>query len=416
MPSFDITIIGAGIVGLATAWQISKKQPGLRVAVVEKEPQPAAHQTGHNSGVIHSGIYYKPGGSKAQNCRRGYRYLLEFAQEHGIPLEICGKVIVATRDWELPQLDKIFERGQANGLDGIKIISPEECREIEPHVRAVRAIRVPQSGIIDYGAVTRKYLELAQQVNTTAFFGQAVQHIDIRTEGAFVHTPDHEIQSKLVINCAGLYSDKVAEMTMPEVDLQIIPFRGEYYELVPERQHLVNHLIYPVPNPHFPFLGVHYTRMIHGGIEAGPNAVLAFRREGYSRWDIDWRELSETLRYPGFRRIAQKHWRYGLNELYRSYSKSAFVRALQHLIPEVGEKDLQRGGAGVRAMAATPDGELVDDFLFLRGKRVINVCNAPSPAATASLSIGETVAEMGIEALNETIETHNNATRIKSKR
>jgi len=392
METYDITIVGAGIVGLATAYHLSQSCPGLKVAIVEKENKPAAHQTGHNSGVIHSGIYYKPGGSKALNCRRGYRYLLDFARQHDIPHEVCGKVIVATYDWELPALQRIFETGQANGLKGIRMISAAECREIEPHVQALQAIWVPQSGIIDYAAVTRKYLEIAQERNLTPYFGQAVQDIEARADGVYTTTDETELHSQLLINCAGLYADKIARMTMPEIDLQIIPFRGEYYELVPERQHLVNNLIYPVPNPNFPFLGVHYTRMIHGGIEAGPNAVLAFSREGYSRWDVNWEELMETLRYPGFQRIALRYWRDGLNELYRSYSKAAFVRALQHLIPEVGEADLQRGGAGVRAMAADPKGNLIDDFLFLEKDRVINVCNAPSPAATASLAIGETVA------------------------
>lgn len=392
MKTYDITIVGAGIVGMATAYHLSQSCPELKVAIVEKEKQPAAHQTGHNSGVIHSGIYYKPGGSKALNCRRGYRYLLDFAQQHNIPHEVCGKVIVATRDWELPALQRIFETGQANGLEGIRMISAAECREIEPHVQAVQAIWVPQSGIIDYPAMTRKYLDIAQNQNATPYFGQAVQDIDLRADGVYITTDETELHSQLLINCAGLYADKIARMTMPEIDLQILPFRGEYYELVPHRQHLVNNLIYPVPNPNFPFLGVHYTRMIHGGIEAGPNAVLAFSREGYSRWDVNWEELMETLRYRGFQRIALRYWRDGLNELYRSYSKAAFVRALQHLIPEVGEADLQRGGAGVRAMAADPKGNLIDDFLFLEKDRVINVCNAPSPAATASLAIGETVA------------------------
>lgn len=392
MPTYDITIVGAGIVGLATAYRLSQLRPDLKVAVVEKELQPAAHQTGHNSGVIHSGIYYKPGGSKALNCRRGYHYLLDFAKKHNIAHDVCGKVIVATRDWELSQLQLIYETGQANGLEGIRMISPEECREIEPHVQALKAIWVPQSGIIDYAAVSRKYLDIAQAQNTTAYFGQAVHNVKLRPDGVHIATDDNHLHSQLLINCAGLYADKIARMTMPEIDLQVLPFRGEYYELKPERQHLVNNLIYPVPNPNFPFLGVHYTRMIHGGIEAGPNAVLAFSREGYSRWDVNWEELLETLRYRGFQRIALRYWRDGLNELYRSYSKAAFARALQHLIPEVDENDLQRGGAGVRAMAADSKGNLIDDFLFLEKEWVINVCNAPSPAATASLAIGETVA------------------------
>ena len=279
------------------------------------------------------------------------------------------------------------------------MISREECREIEPHVDALQAIWVPQSGIISYRAVAEKYLELIQNKGGEAILGQAVKDIDLRPGQATVITKKRSIHCRLVINSTGLYSDKIARLTMPEVDLQIIPFRGEYYELKPEKQHLVNNLIYPVPNPNFPFLGVHFTRMIDGGIEAGPNAVLAFQREGYSRYDINWAELIETLSYSGFQRIALKYWRDGLNELYRSYSKSAFVRALQHLIPEITAADLVRGGAGVRAMACGPKGELIDDFLFLEKPGVINVCNAPSPAATASLAIGEVIAEKALKQL-----------------
>lgn len=396
---YDVAIVGAGIIGLAAAYQLTEKQPGLRIAVIDKEAGVARHQTGNNSGVIHSGIYYTPGGSKALNCAKGYRYLLDFAKTYDIPYDICGKVIVATNQAEMPRLEKILATGQQNGLKGIRMISREECREIEPHVDALQAIWVPQSGIISYRAVTEKYLELIQEKGGEALLGQAVQGIDLRPGQATVVTDKADIQCRLVINCAGLYADKIARLTMPEIDLQIIPFRGEYYELRPEKRYLVNNLIYPVPNPNFPFLGVHFTRMIGGGIEAGPNAVLAFKREGYSRYDVDWAELAETLSFSGFQRIALKYWRDGLNELYRSYSKSAFVRALQHLIPEITAEDLARGGAGVRAMACGPSGELIDDFLFLEKPGVINVCNAPSPAATASLAIGETIAEKALKQL-----------------
>jgi L-2-hydroxyglutarate oxidase len=396
---YDVAIIGAGIVGLAAAYQLTEKQPGLRIAIIDKEEGIARHQTDNNSGVIHSGIYYKPGGSKALNCARGYRYLLDFAKAHDIPHDLCGKVIVAIQPEEIPRLEKILTTGQENGLKGIRMISREECREIEPHVDALQAIWVPQSGIISYRAVAEKYLELIQNKGGEAILGQAVKDIDLRPGQATVITKKRSIHCRLVINSTGLYSDKIARLTMPEVDLQIIPFRGEYYELKPEKQHLVNNLIYPVPNPNFPFLGVHFTRMIDGGIEAGPNAVLAFQREGYSRYDINWAELIETLSYSGFQRIALKYWRDGLNELYRSYSKSAFVRALQHLIPEITAADLVRGGAGVRAMACGPKGELIDDFLFLEKPGVINVCNAPSPAATASLAIGEVIAEKALKQL-----------------
>lgn len=396
---YDVAIIGSGIVGLAAAYQLTEKQPGLRIAVIDKEEGIARHQTGNNSGVIHSGIYYKPGGSKALNCARGYRYLLDFVKAHGVPHDLCGKVIVATQPEEIPRLEKILTTGQKNGLKGIRMISREECREIEPHVDALQAIWVPQSGIISYRAVAEKYLELIQNKGGEAILGQAVRDINLRPGQATVITNKRSIHCRLVINSTGLYSDKIARLTMPEVDLQVIPFRGEYYELKPEKQHLVNNLIYPVPNPNFPFLGVHFTRMIDGGIEAGPNAVLAFQREGYSRYDINWAELIETLSYSGFQRIALEYWRDGLRELYRSYSKSAFVRALQHLIPEITAADLVRGGAGVRAMACGPGGELIDDFLFLEKPGVINVCNAPSPAATASLAIGEVIAEKALKQL-----------------
>lgn len=398
--NYDIAIIGAGIVGLATAYQLSRQRPELRIAIIEKEEGPARHQTGHNSGVIHSGIYYTPGSAKALNCRRGYRYLLDFAAEHGIRHEVCGKVIVATREEEQERLDGILERGIANGLEGIRKIGPEELREIEPHVRGLEAIWVPQAGIINYKEVAEKYLELALEANAEVFFGARVLDISINKEEATVHTSRQAIHCRMVANCAGLYSDKVARMTMPDLDIKILPFRGEYYELRPEKQHLANNLIYPVPNPNFPFLGVHYTRMIDGGVEAGPNAVLAFKREGYSRWDINTSELMETLAFPGFRKIAGRYWRDGLGEMHRSYSKRAFVKALQHLIPEVGEEDLQRGGAGVRAMACDADGNLIDDFLIESRPRVVNVLNAPSPAATASLAIGETIAEQVVEGLD----------------
>lgn len=397
---YDICIIGAGIVGLAAAYQLGQSSEKLRIAVVDKEAGPARHQTGHNSGVIHSGIYYRPGGSKALNCVRGYHYLLTFARQYGIPHEVCGKVIVATREAECPQLAGILRRGQANGLSGIRLIGPEACREIEPHVNVKQAIWVPQAGIIDYKAVAEKYLELLLDSGRgVAKLGSPVVEVRMEERGNVVVTEKEDIHCRLVINCAGLYADKIARMTMPELPLKILPFRGEYYELKAERQHLVNNLIYPVPNPNFPFLGVHYTRMIGGGIEAGPNAVLAFRREGYSRWAFKASELLETLAYPGFGHIARKYWRDGLGELWRSYSKAAFVRALQHLIPEIGEADLQRGGAGVRAMACSPKGELIDDFLFLERKGVINVCNAPSPAATASLAIGETIMQKALRHL-----------------
>lgn len=390
---YDVVVIGGGIVGLATAWNLLEQQPDLKVCIVEKEDRVAEHQTGHNSGVIHSGIYYKPGSLRAQNCREGYDALLQFCDMHDVPYEICGKVIVATRAFERPQIDRILEHGQRNGLEGIRRISGEEARELEPHVAALEAIWVPQTGIIDYRQVSEKYAELIAVRGGTLRFGFKVTNIRQTRDVIVVQSQHDEIQARVLVNCAGLYSDKVAAMTGQDIrDIRILPFRGEYYNLKPEKQYLVRNLIYPVPNPEFPFLGVHYTRIIHGGIEAGPNAVLAFRREGYSRWDIHAGELAETISFKGFQKMARKHWRFGLDEFHRSFSKAAFVRALQHLIPEVGYDDLERGGAGVRAMACDKNGNLIDDFLVLEAERVVNVCNAPSPAATASLAIGKVIA------------------------
>ncbi|GJM34453.1 MAG: hydroxyglutarate oxidase [Saprospiraceae bacterium] len=367
-------------------------RPELKICIVEKEAGPAFHQSSHNSGVIHSGIYYKPGGSKAVNCRKGYQYLLEFCDQYGLEYDICGKVIVATTKAEIPQLESIYQRGIANGLTGLKILDADATREKEPHVRAVQSIWVPQAGITNYKKIAQKYLELVLQNGGQAKFEAPV--IDIQKENRHhrVITPKEEIIARFIISCGGLYSDKITKFTKVDSPIQILPFRGEYYELKSEKQHLVRNLIYPVPNLNFPFLGVHYTRMIEGGIEAGPNAVLAFKREGYSRWDIDRKELWETLSYPGFQKIARRYWRDGLGEFYRSFSKQAFVKALQHLIPEVTSDDLQRGRSGVRAMACDPDGNLLDDYRLFEAPGILHVANAPSPAATASLAIGEMVA------------------------
>lgn len=384
---------------MATALQLSRKNPDLKICLLDKEKEVAAHQTGHNSGVIHSGIYYKPGGSKAVNCRKGYRYLLEFCDENRIPYEICGKVIVATRKEELPILDSIFEKGKANGLEGIRKLRSEEVAEIEPHVSSVAGIWVPQTGIIDFGVVARKYASILEERGGTVLLGHAFSGMERRDGSLVVKNSKGEIETRVLVNCAGLYADKAARLTGIDPGVKIVPFRGEYYVLAKEKEFLVNNLIYPVPNPDFPFLGVHYTRMMRGGIEAGPNAVLAFRREGYSRWDINLSELFETLAYPGFRAVARKYWKTGMGEMRRSFSKKAFVKALQHLIPVVGNQDLQRGGAGVRAQAIDLKGNLVDDFLIRESDRVINVLNAPSPAATASLAIGETVAEKVLKQL-----------------
>lgn len=389
MKQDDVIIIGAGIVGLATAYQLQKRRRDLKIRVLEKESEIGTHQTGHNSGVIHSGIYYKPGSLKALNCRSGYEQLLSFSKEHGVAHDVCGKIILATEKKQLPLLEGILESGRQNGMQGIRLIGPEEIREKEPHARGLQAIWVPQAGIINYRAVALQYAELFRKMGGSIECNNTVKSIT----GTQVYTNKQSYQAKLLVNCAGLYADKVAKMTMPELDFMTVPFRGEYYELIKSKEYLVNHLIYPVPNPSFPFLGVHFTRMIEGGIEAGPNAVVAFKREGYTNKDLDSRELFEILRYKGFQKVANKYWKDGLYEIYRSFSKKAFTKALQSLIPAIEEKDLKKGRAGVRAMAIDASGNMVDDFLIYENERVINVCNAPSPAATASLAIGETIAD-----------------------
>lgn len=388
----DVVIIGGGIVGLATALQLKQQRPNLKVVLIEKEPAVARHQTGHNSGVIHSGLYYKPGSLKATNCIRGYHMLIDFCNAEGIPYDLCGKIVVATKQEELPQLDTLYQRGQQNGLTGLKKLSLPEMREIEPHVNGVAGMFVPQTGIIDYKQVSEKYAEKFQQLGGEIRLAERVEQVTPGTSLSIVVTNKARYETKLVVNCAGLYSDKIAQLTQP-VDVRIVPFRGEYFKIRPQKEYLVKNLIYPVPDPNFPFLGVHFTRMVHGGVEAGPNAVLAFRREGYSKSDINLKELFETLAWPGFQKVAAKYWETGLGEMYRSFSKAAFTKALQALIPDVQEADLEDGGAGVRAQACDRTGGLLDDFAILETDEAINVINAPSPAATSSLSIGKTVSE-----------------------
>ncbi|MGD1893188.1 MAG: L-2-hydroxyglutarate oxidase [Cyclobacteriaceae bacterium] len=398
---YDIVIIGGGIVVLATALKIKEQQPQLKLAVLDKEKQVAAHQTGHNSGVIHSGVYYKPGSLKAKNCVRGYDMLIEFCDQHEISYELCGKVIVATNPKEQPQLDTIQSRGKANGLTGLKRLAKEEIAKYEPHVNGLEAIFVPQTGIIDYKAVSQKYAKLMQEKDGKLFLDRKV--LDIRTHvgGSTIITNHGTFTTRVVVNCAGLYSDKIASMMREDVNVKIVPFRGEYYELKEDKQYLVKNLIYPVPDPNFPFLGVHFTRMIQGGIEAGPNAVLAFRREGYTKTDVNFSELSETLRWPGFQKVARKYWQTGMGEMYRSFSKSAFTKALQHLIPDIREEDLIPGEAGVRAQACDREGGLLDDFKIMEDEYAVHVLNAPSPAATSSLSIGQTVSELVLQRFNK---------------
>lgn len=395
----DVVIIGGGIVGLASAWNILKENPGLKVAILEKEAELAAHQTGHNSGVIHSGIYYKPGSLKAQNCIGGYHMLLDFCREHGIRFDLCGKLIVATDDWELPLLDNLYKRGLENRLDKISMVEQERLKEFEPHMRGIRAIHVPYTGIIDYTDVSLKLAELIEQMGGRIYTSQQAKDIRVKTDGVEVVTDYGVHSAKLMVNCAGLYCDKIAEMAGEKPDTRIIPFRGEYFMLKPEKRGLVRNLIYPVPDPNFPFLGVHFTRMIDGGIEAGPNAVFAFKREGYEKADVDLVELFESLTWPGFQKVATKFWKTGMGEFYRSFSKTAFTKALQKFIPEVQEDDLVPAEAGVRAQACDRTGGLLDDFKIIENNRAIHILNAPSPAATSSLSIGQTIASLTLKHL-----------------
>ncbi|HEY1799811.1 MAG TPA: L-2-hydroxyglutarate oxidase [Terriglobales bacterium] len=391
---FDIVVVGGGIVGLATAMHVTRRFPKLRLLLLEKEDQVARHQTGHNSGVIHSGIYYKPGSLKARLCVEGARAMIEFCGQHNIPHEICGKVIVATNVEELPRLQTLLERAQANNLSGVKQLNAEQIREIEPHCSGLRGIHVPGTGITDYAAVSEKYAELVSAQGGTVRTGTKVTRFVQRNGEAVVETNRGAFVTRYVMNCAGLHSDLVSRMAGQRPEVRIIPFRGEYYDLVPEKEYLVKSLIYPVPDPRFPFLGVHFTRRIRGGVDAGPNAVLAFKREGYRWRDFSVRDTADTLGYSGFWRMAGKYWRYGMGETYRSLSKGAFVKALRRLLPEITSADLVADGSGVRAQAVRPDGSLVDDFQFDRAGNTLNVYNVPSPAATASLAIGDAIAGM----------------------
>jgi len=395
---YDIIVIGGGIVGLATGMKIKQQRPDLSIAILEKENAVAQHQTGNNSGVIHSGLYYKPGSLKATNCIRGYHELVQFCEAENIPFEITGKVVVATRKEQIPLLNRLFERGKQNCLEAIRQITLDELRELEPYCAGVAALHVPQTGIVDYKKVAEVYARKLKESGGLIFLGQKVINIRQQASINYIETDKDIFQSRVIINCAGLYSDKVADMTgLDPEDVKILPFRGEYYKLKSEREYLVRNLIYPVPDPNFPFLGVHFTRMMKGGVEAGPNAVLAFRREGYKRTDFNLKEFRESISWPGLQKVAAKYWKTGLGEYYRSFSKSAFTKALQELIPDIQETDLVDGGAGVRAQACDRTGGLLDDFHITENRMAINVLNAPSPAATSSLSIGGTVCELALK-------------------
>ena len=400
LSKYDIAIIGSGIVGIATAYRLLLSKPDLKLVILEKENDVAMHQTGHNSGVIHSGLYYKPGSLKALNCIRGYKMLLEFCEQNQIKYDLCGKLVVATNKTEISQLAMLYERGMQNGLDGIKKLNANEIKEIEPYCSGVEGIFVKQTGIISYKIVSEKLRDKIVENGGEIKYNFKVNDIKIKNGNSEISSENETVNAKLIINCAGLYSDKIAKLSNQKIDTKIIPFRGEYYKLTPQRQYLIKNLIYPVPDPNFPFLGVHFTRMIEGGVEAGPNAVFAFKREGYKKTDIDFADLIESLTWPGFVKVALKYWKTGLGEYYRSFSKNAFTSALQKLVPEIKAEDLIAGGSGVRAQACDRTGGLLDDFKIIESEGIIDVLNAPSPAATSSLSIGQTIAELALKSIN----------------
>ena len=397
---YNVIIIGGGVVGLGVALEITRRFPNVRLLLLEKEDRVARHQSGHNSGVIHSGVYYKPGSMKARLCVAGAAAMVEFCREHGVAHEVCGKVIVATLPDELPRLEELRRRGEANGLVGLRMIGPDELREIEPHATGLQALVVPSTGITDYARVCEKYAELIAGNGGTVLTSVAATGIRRMPGEIVVESSKGAFSAGAMINCAGLFSDRISRMAGDDPGVMIVPFRGEYYDLIPERATLVRSLIYPVPDPQFPFLGVHFTRRITGTVDAGPNAVLALAREGYRHSDINVRDLASSLAFPGFWRMARRNWRNGFDEFRRSFSKPLFVRALQRLVPEIGESDLVPGGAGVRAQALKADGALVDDFQFVPSGKVLHVLNVPSPAATASLAIGKAIVATAAASLS----------------
>jgi (S)-2-hydroxyglutarate dehydrogenase len=395
-----VAVIGGGIVGLATAMRMLERLPQNRVLLLEKESGPGRHQSGHNSGVLHCGLYYKPGSRKARLAVQGVRRMVEFCQRHGVPYELCGKTVVATEQEEIPRLLDLFERGTANGLKGLELLEPEQIRAYEPHAAGIKGIRVPEEGIVDYPAVTEA---MAAQIGAMGgeirYSSEVTQIREENGNGWRLESTSGSYEADFVINCAGLYCDRVSRMAGNGDGARIVPFRGEYFKLKPERQHLVRDLIYPVPDPKFPFLGVHFTRLIHGGIEAGPNAVLAFAREGYRFTDFSWRDSAETAVFGGFWRFLLRYPSMCWEEFHRSLSKRLFCQSLQRLVPEVQMDDLEPGGAGVRAQALSPSGELLQDFYFVRQARALHVLNAPSPAATASLAIADEVIDLAQDSL-----------------
>jgi len=397
--SFDVAIIGGGIIGTSVAWALAKEHRA-RVVVLEAEDKLAAHQTGNNSGVIHSGLYYKPGSLKAINCTAGREAMYNFCEEHGIAYERCGKVVVATHPEQIPALEELERRGKANGLSGIRRISGEEIREHEPYIRGIDGLHVPETGIVDFNGVTETYGRLVTELGGEIRLRSRVTRVLSESAGVVLETTTGAVHASNLVNCGGLQCDRIARMCGVDPGLQIVPFRGEYYELVPQKHHLVKNLVYPVPDPRFPFLGVHFTRMVLGGVEAGPNAVLALKREGYRWSQISVRDMATYATYGGFWKMAGKYWQTALGEVKRSLNKRAFVTALQGLMPELGLDDVHPGGAGVRAQALEPDGKLVDDFRIVEAPRQIHVLNAPSPAATSSISIGQKIAKQAAETLS----------------
>ncbi|MGA2248297.1 MAG: L-2-hydroxyglutarate oxidase [Verrucomicrobiota bacterium] len=391
--TIDVTIVGGGIVGLATAYRLLEAKPNLKLLLLEKEARLAAHQTGNNSGVLHSGLYYKPGSAKAQCAVQGLQQMLAFCRAHGIAHEQCGKVVVATSEAELPRLENLWERGNANGLLGLRKLNPEQIKELEPHASGLAAIHVPQEGIVDYPGVCEKLGELIRRAGGKVRLGTKLVKAMQNGSGWTLETSGGEVRTKFVVTCGGLQADRLVRAAGQTPTARIIPFRGEYFQLKKERQFLVRHLIYPVPDPKFPFLGVHFTRLVKGGVEAGPNAVLAFAREGYKWTTINPRDLADSLLFPGLWKFLVKYPSMCGYEIRRSFSKAEFTRSLQKLVPEIRSEDLEKGGAGVRAQAMLPEGKLVEDFHFAEDRGILHVINAPSPAATASLAIGQKISE-----------------------
>ncbi len=400
----DITIVGAGIIGLSTAYQLKKQMPTLKIAILEKESAIALHQTGNNSGVIHSGIYYKPESEKAKNCIAGYSKMLDFCKEQQIPYNLCGKIIVAKNAGEIKDMELVYQRGIDKGMKDLSILDQQGIKEIEPNIEGYKGIHVPQAGIVDYKLVAKKIAELLKNQGCQFFFGETLQNVNKATNSLIITSTNKKFETKSLINCAGLYSDKIAKLTDFEINYKIIPFRGEYYKLAVKHNELIKGLVYPVPNPNLPFLGVHLTKKMDGSIEAGPNAVLAFKREGYRLTDFNLTEFSETLMYRGFHKLATKYTSVGLKEMWRSMSKRKFLNELRDFVPSLKMQDITYKGAGVRAQACDKEGNLLDDFLILKNENIINVCNAPSPAATSCFAIGDTIANL---CLNQKKEINN---------